>query len=332
MKISIVGATGLVGETIIKVLEERNFPVEEIYLFASERSEGKKLKFKNREIHVEEIKKDNWHRGKEIVFFAIDASLSKELLKNYNNSAWIIDNSSAWRLEKNIPLVVPEVNKEILEKYDSKIIANPNCSTIQLVITLKPLIEYKIKRIIVTTMQSVSGKGKLAVEELKYENEFLVLNKKPEDISVFEKQIAGNLIPKIGDFDKFNNSEEERKIMNETKKILGIYDFEIIATCVRVPVFVGHSESVYVEFEKDVNIEEIKNKFKAAEGIIFLEKDFPTPLEIAGKDEVYIGRLRKTEKGITYWCVADNLRKGAATNAVQIAEEIIKKYKNIDKK
>jgi len=333
MRVSIVGATGLVGEKILRVLEERKFPITELSLFASEKSAGGKMMFNEREIPIQKIN-ESWYKEKDIVFFAVEASLSRKLLKNYKGNAWVIDNSSAWRLEKDIPLVVPEVNEDAWDLCKNKIIANPNCSTIQLVVTLKPLCsKWKIKKVIVTTMQSVSGMGKEAVEELKYENEFIVLEKKPEKISIFEKQIAANLLPKIGVFDENGDSEEERKIMKETKKILGREDFEIIATCVRVPVFIGHSESIYIQFEENIELKEVKKLFKNTPGIVFLEyPDFPTPIEVAEKDEVFVGRLRKTKNGITYWCVADNLRKGAATNAVQIAELIIQKCKNIDKK
>ncbi len=324
--ILILGATGLVGQEVIKILEQRNFPVKNLYLFASEKSEGLKIDFKDSEIEVLSEYADLINKV-DLVFGCLDETLSKEIVPKFRDGSIVIDNSPAYRLEPDVPLVIPEINPEKIKEHKG-IIANPNCSTIQLLVPLFPLHKKaKIKRIFVATYQSVSGYGRDAIDELKLEIECLAAEEKiiKEESAVFPYQIGGNIIPQIGRFNDLGYTGEEMKMLNETKKILDDQSIMVSATCVRIPVFVGHSEAVWVEFERALSVDEVKNCLKSAPGVKLLKKDeeYPMPAYIAGKDEVFVGRIRKDlalENGISMWIVADNIRKGAALNAVQIAE------------
>lgn len=324
--VAVVGATGMVGNKFLEVLAERNFPIKNLYLFASKRSAGKTLSFKGQDFIVEELKEENI-KNKQIDFalFSAGGSISLEyapIFAKYNVT--VIDNSSAWRMDPNVPLVVPEVNPEDIE-WNKGIIANPNCSTIQAVVALKPLYDqYGIKRIIYSTYQAVSGAGVGGFNDLKEGYN----GSAPEN---FPHPIAGNVIPHIDVFLDNGYTKEEMKMINETIKILHDDSLKITATTVRVPVFYGHSESLNVELEKDFDVKDIFELYKNAPGVI-LKDDvenlvYPMPVDAEGTDEVYVGRIRKDfsiEKGLNLWVVADNIRKGAASNAVQIAEYIIK--------
>jgi aspartate-semialdehyde dehydrogenase len=339
MRIGIIGATGLVGETLVEILQERNFPVKKLLLFSSEKSKGTKIKFhcatdkaysdtRSDEIEVDSLTKDSF-KNLDIAFFALEENLAKEWIPIAQKDCIVIDKSSAFRLDKDVPLVVPEVNPEKIKEHKN-LIANPNCTTIPLVVVLSPLHKaFGLKRVIVSTYQSVSGAGKNAINEWQYETEVLAFGDPVirEQDSVFPASIAGNIIPQIGSFDKQGYTSEERKVIEETRKILEFPDLFISATCVRVPVRVGHSESVSIEFEKDVNLNDVKKVLQSADGVTVLEDNkYPMPIDAANKDDVLVGRIRKDsafENGIALWLVTDNLRKGAATNAVQIAEKII---------
>lgn len=328
--VAVVGATGAVGNEMIEVLEQRDFPVEKIRLFASEKSEGKTLKFQEWDISVETLKEDSF-KGIDIALFSAGAERSKIWAPVAARSGCVvIDNSSQWRMDPEVPLVVPEVNVHDL-KWHKGIIANPNCSTIQMVVVLKPIHDvFKIKRVVVTTFQSVSGTGKKAMDELLQQTADL-LNFKDIKCNVYPHQIAFNVLPHIDKFLENGYTKEEMKMVNETRKIMGDYSIRVTATTVRVPVFRGHSESINIETEKRITPHEVREILSKAPGVIVLdavEKNiYPLPVEVAGKDEVYVGRIRtdeSTENGINMWVVSDNLRKGAALNAVQIAEELIK--------
>lgn len=324
--VAVVGATGMVGNKFLEVLAERNFPIKNLYLFASKRSAGKTLSFKGQDIIVEELKEENI-KNKQIDFalFSAGGNISLEyapIFAKYN--ATVIDNSSAWRMDPNVPLVVPEVNPEDIE-WNKGIIANPNCSTIQAVVALKPLYaKYGIKRIIYSTYQAVSGAGVGGFKDLKEGYN----GSAPEK---FPYPIAGNVLPHIDVFLDNGYTKEEMKMINETIKILHDDSLKITATTVRVPVFYGHSESLNVELKKDFDIKDIFELYENAPGVI-LKDDvenlvYPMPVDAEGTDEVYVGRIRRdfsTEKGLNLWVVADNIRKGAASNAIQIAEYIIK--------
>lgn len=327
--VAVVGATGAVGNEMIKTLEERNFPIEKLRLFASERSEGKKLEYKNTEIQVETLNEKSFE-GIDIALFSAGAERSKIWAPVAVNSGCIVvDNSSQWRMDPNVPLVVPEVNPYDL-KWHKGIIANPNCSTIQMVVVLKPIHDIaKIKRIVVTTFQSVSGTGQKAMDELLQQTTDL-LNFRDVKCNVYPHQIAFNVLPHIDKFLENGYTKEEMKMVNETRKILGDNSIRITATTVRVPVFRGHSESINIETEKKLPPNEVRAILANAPGVIVFdapEKNvYPTPIDVAGKDETYVGRIREDESienGINMWVVADNLRKGAALNAVQIAEKLI---------
>lgn len=322
----VLGATGLVGQTLIKILEERKFPVKDIYLYASERSEGMKVIFKDEEIDV--LCDYNGLKNKvDIVFGCLDAELSKKIIPEFKKDGVVIDNSTAFRFDPDVPLVIPEINPEKIKEHKG-IIANPNCSTIQLLLPLYPLHKFaRIKRIFVSTYQSVSGYGKEALEELKLEIECLAMDEEivKEEGGVFSFPIGANIIPQIGGFDESGYTSEELKMLNETRKILDDPSILVSATCVRIPVFFGHSEAVSVEFEKPISPEEAKNILKDSSGIKVIEDNYPMPIYAAGKDMVFVGRIRKDlalENGLCMWIVADNVRKGAALNAVQIAELI----------
>ncbi|MDD4189004.1 MAG: aspartate-semialdehyde dehydrogenase [Eubacteriales bacterium] len=321
---AIIGATGMVGRTFIKVLEERNLPVNNIYFFASSRSAGKKLTFNDVEYEVEELNEHSFDRHIDIALFSAGASISRHFAPiAAAQGCIVIDNSSAWRMEADVPLVVPEVNPEDILQNNG-IIANPNCSTIQAVVALKPLHDrYVIKRIVYSTYQAVSGAG---VEGCKDLEEGLKGNPPHK----FPHPIAGNCLPQIDVFLPNGYTKEEIKMINETRKILHEPMLRITATAVRVPVFNCHSESINIEFEKAFEICELKDILNNAPGVIVADDPdhliYPLALECAGHDETYVGRIRRdesVESGINLWVVADNIRKGAATNAVQIAQKYI---------
>ena len=327
--VAVVGATGAVGNEMIKTLEMRNFPVEELRLFASERSEGKVLEFGDTEIKVEAIN-ENSFKGIDIALFSAGAERSKIWAPVAAKSGCVVvDNSSQWRMDPEIPLVVPEVNPHDL-KWHKGIIANPNCSTIQMVVVLKPIHDAaKIKRVVVTTFQAVSGTGQKAIDELLQQTAGL-LNFKEISCNVYPHQIAFNVLPHIDKFLENGYTKEEMKMVNETKKIMGDNSIRLTATTVRVPVFRCHSESLNIETEKKLTPNEVRALLSKAPGVIVYdapEKNiYPVPIDVAGKDETYVGRIREDEtidNGINMWIVADNLRKGAALNAVQIAEKLI---------
>lgn len=326
IKIAVVGATGMVGRKFLEVLEERNFPMDELYLFASAKSAGSKLTFKGREYLVEELNEASFDRCIDIALFSAGGDTSLKYAKiAASKGCIVVDNSSAWRMDPEVPLVVPEVNPEDI-KWNKGIIANPNCSTIQAVVALKPLDDkFKIKRVIYSTYQAVSGAGLGGFEDLQK-------GVQGEPPKKFTHPIAFNLIPHIDVFMEDGYTKEEIKMINETKKIMHRDDIKVTATTVRVPVYYGHSESINIEFENEIDIDEVKNILSQGPGIVVVDdpksNGYPTPLMVEGKDEVYIGRIRRdfsVDNGINLWVVADNIRKGAATNAVQIAELLIKK-------
>jgi aspartate-semialdehyde dehydrogenase len=327
--VAVVGATGAVGNEMIKTLETRKFPIEKLRLFASERSEGKVLEFMDTEIKVEAINEDSFE-GIDIALFSAGAERSKIWAPVAAKSGCVVvDNSSQWRMDPEIPLVVPEVNPHDL-KWHKGIIANPNCSTIQMVVVLKPIHDAaKIKRVVVTTFQSVSGTGQKAIDELLRQTTDL-LNFKDVQCNVYPHQIAFNVLPHIDKFLENGYTKEEMKMVNETKKIMGDNSIRLTATTVRVPVFRCHSESLNIETEKKLTPNEVRAVLSAAPGVIVYDAPdkniYPVPIDVAGKDETYVGRIREDdtiENGINLWIVADNLRKGAALNAVQIAEKLI---------
>lgn len=326
MKIAVVGATGMVGQIMLKVLEERNFPVTELIPVASEKSIGKKILFKGNEIEIVSMQ-DAIDRKPQIALFSAGGNTSLEFAPKFAaNGTVVIDNSSAWRMEADKKLVVPEINADVLTKND-KIIANPNCSTIQLVMVLHPLNKnFGLKRVIISTYQSVTGTGKNAVDQLNAE----ILGDKQVK-KVYNYDIFKNALPQCDVFADDDYTKEEIKLMTEPKKILGDDSFNISATAVRVPVQGGHSESVNVEFENDFDLDEIRNILSNTPGVVVLDdvknNIYPMPLYSEGKDEVFVGRIRRDlsqPKTLNLWIVADNLRKGAATNAVQIAEYLCK--------
>lgn len=327
--VAVVGATGAVGNEMISVLEERDFPVDRLRLFASERSEGVRLQFQGSEIPVETLKDDSFN-GIDIALFSAGAERSKIWAPIAAQSGCVvIDNSSQWRMDPDVPLVVPEVNPDDIRKHKG-IIANPNCSTIQMVVVLKPLHDVaRLKRVVVTTFQSVSGTGKKAMDELLQQTTDL-LNFREIKCNVYPHQIAFNCLPHIDKFLDNGYTKEEMKMVNETRKIMGDDTIRITATTVRVPVFRGHSESVNIETEKKLTANEARAILSTAPGVVVYdapEKNiYPLAIYAAGKDEIYVGRIREDESidnGLNLWIVADNLRKGAALNAVQIAEKLI---------
>jgi aspartate-semialdehyde dehydrogenase len=327
--VAVVGATGAVGEEMVKTLQQRNFPVEKLRLFASERSEGRAVEFKRNDIRVESLNEKSFE-GIDIALFSAGAERSRIWAPVAARSGCIVvDNSSQWRMDPEIPLVVPEVNPHDL-KWHKGIIANPNCSTIQMVVVLKPIHDAaKIKRVVVTTFQSVSGTGRKAMDELLQQTTDL-LNFREIKCNVYPHQIAFNVLPHIDKFLENGYTKEEMKMVNETKKILGDNSLRLTATTVRVPVFRCHSESLNIETEKKLDANEVRAVLSKAPGVVIYdapEKNvYPVPVDVAGKDETYVGRIREDESlenCINMWIVADNLRKGAALNAVQIAEKLV---------
>jgi aspartate semialdehyde dehydrogenase (EC 1.2.1.11) len=323
MRVAIVGATGEVGRTFLKVLEEREFPVDELYLYASEKSEGTELTFRGEKFKVRALNKETSFKGMDIALFSAGSSISKEYAPRFvKDGAVVIDNSSAWRLDPDVPLVVPEVNPEDVENHKG-IIANPNCSTIQMVVALKPIYDaVGISAIVVATYQSVSGAGAKAIRELEDQTRAWCQDKQME-VKNLPRRIAFNVIPQIDVFTENGYTKEEMKMLNETRKIMHDPNIKVSATTVRVPVFYGHSEAISVKLNRPLEPESAMELLRKAKGVVLVEEGYPTPIDVAGRDEVFVGRIRKDlvfEPGLSMWVVADNIRKGAATNAVQIAE------------
>ena len=329
MNIAIVGATGNVGRKTLEVLERKGLPIDDLYLVASSKSAGKKIHFQGKDIVVSELENFNFSKVK-IAFFAAGGKISEKFAEKAAKHCLVIDNSSFFRMDPDVPLIVPQVNSNDLNDIKKNIIANPNCSTAQLVIALKPLHDlFVIKRVVVSTYQSVSGAGKAAMDELIKQTKLTLDGKdiKPEN---FTKQIAFNAIPHIDVFSDDGYTKEELKMSNETKKILD-ERIDLTATCVRLPISVSHSESVNVQFEKNFSLEQIKEALNSFDGCKVIDErsdgGYSTPLEAEGKDETFISRIRedKTIKnGLNLWIVSDNLLRGAALNAVEIAEALIK--------
>ncbi len=327
--IAVVGATGAVGEEMKLVLEQRNFPVKNLILLASSRSEGKEYNFRGEKVTVQELK-DNSFAGIDIALFSAGDEVSKHFAPlAVKQGAVVIDNCKYYRMDPEVPLVVPEVNPQDV-KWHKGIIANPNCSTIQMVVALKPIYDaVGIERVVVATYQSVSGTGKEAIEELRMQTEAIVKGKGIE-VSAYPYQIAHNLLPHIGSFKENGYSSEEIKMLEETRKIMGDQKIKVAATTVRVPVYRAHSEVVHLETREKVSVQRVKDLLIKFPGIKVIDDPenfkYPMPLFAEGKDEVFVGRIREdisTEKGLVMWIVSDNLRKGAALNAVQIAELLI---------
>lgn len=331
MKIAIVGASGAVGQELLKVLEERNFPVDELQLFGSKRSAGTSYTFKGKSLKVKELQHNDDFQNLDIAFVSARGGTSIEFADTITKHGTImIDNSSAFRMHEDVPLVVPEVNPEDALNRPRNIIANPNCTTIQLVVALKAIEDIThIKKVQVATYQAASGAGTAAMDELQNQYKELAEGKEPT-ISKFAYQLAYNVIPQVDVFTENGYTKEELKMYNETRKIMHS-DIKVSATCVRVPVMRAHSEATWIETERPVSIAEARDAFAKAEGVVLIDnmdkKEYPMPLDIAGKDPVYVGRIRKdltNDNGLTFWTVSDQIKKGAALNAVQIAEYLIK--------
>ena len=332
--VAVAGATGAVGNEMISVLEERDFPVKNLTLLASSRSVGKTLSFKGKSVKVQELKEDSF-KGIDIGLFSPGGSVSMKFAPIAAASGCVvIDNTSAFRMDPDVPLVVPEVNEHAIAGYKNKgIISNPNCSTIQMVVVLKPLHDFaKIKRVVVSTYQAVSGTGMKAIKELE-QQVLNIYNARKVEIKVYPHQIAFNCLPHIDSFLDNGYTKEEMKMVNETKKIMEDHGIAVTATTVRVPVFYGHSESVNIEFEKEITPAKARALLKKAPGVKVVDdpkkNKYPLAINAAGKDDTFVGRIRRDDTvshGLNMWIVADNIRKGAALNAVQIAEALIKKY------
>ncbi|GAA0221297.1 aspartate-semialdehyde dehydrogenase [Metaclostridioides mangenotii] len=325
VNLAIVGATGMVGRTFLKVLEERNFPIDNLFLFSSAKSAGSKVNYAGKEYTVEELTQDSFtNRGIQIALFSAGGTISEKFAPiASSNGVLVIDNSSHWRMDPDVPLVIPEVNPEAIKNHKG-IIANPNCSTIQALVPLKPLDDkYKIKRVIYSTYQAVSGSGVKGVEDLEKGME-------GNPTGFYPHQISYNCLPHIDSFTENGYTKEELKMINETMKILNNYDLKVTATTVRVPVKNGHSESINVEFEKSFELSDLVSSLNSAPGVVVVDNpannEYPTAFEVDGSDEVFVGRIRRDfsiDNGINLWVVADNIRKGAATNTIQIAEKAI---------
>ena len=329
MNITIIGATGNVGRKIIEVLENKNFPIDNLYLVASSKSAGSKLKFKGKEIKVENLETFDFSKGN-ITFFSAGGKVSEKYAPLAAKYSTVIDNSSHFRMDPDVPLIVPQVNSNDLKNIKKNIIANPNCSTSQLVIVLKPLHDlFRIKRVVISTYQSTSGAGKAPMDELIEQTKLSLENKKINSKN-FTKQIAFNAIPHIDVFADAGYTKEEVKMVDETKKILD-NKIELTATCVRIPVMVSHSESLNIEFEKPFTLEKVREALNGAEGCKVIDErqdgGYITPIEAEGKNETFISRIRKDNSNkntVNLWCVSDNLLRGAALNAVEIAEAFCK--------
>tara|TARA_B100001057_G_scaffold466104_1_gene522903 strand:+ start:1133 stop:2140 length:1008 start_codon:yes stop_codon:yes gene_type:complete len=329
MNIAIVGATGNVGRKILEVLEKKELVIDNLYLLASSKSEGKKIKFKKKEYEVSNLEKFDFSKAK-ITFFAAGGKISEKFAEVAAKKSIVIDNSSFYRMNDDVPLIVPQVNSKDLHKIKKNIVANPNCSTAQLVIVLKPLHDlFIIKRVVISTYQSVSGGGKAPMDEL-IEQTKLALERKKIKSKNFTKQIAFNAIPHIDTFSDHGYTKEELKMVNETKKILD-NKINLTATCVRLPISVSHSESVNIQFQKPFSLEKVRVALDNFEGCKVIDEridgGYTTPLEAEGREETFISRIRKDEtieNGLNLWIVSDNLLRGAALNAVEIAETLIK--------
>lgn len=332
MKVAIVGASGAVGQEFLRVLDEQNFPIDELRLFGSKRSAGRTYKFKGKEITVKELTYDaEDFRGIDFAFTSAGAGTSKEYADTITKyGAVMIDNSSAFRMDTDVPLVVPEVNGDDAFNAPRNIIANPNCTTIQMVVALNPINRLSpIRRVHVATYQAASGAGATGMEELERQSAQIARGEEPE-VKKFVSQLAFNLIPHIDTFTENGYTREEMKMHFETKKIMHAPKLEVSATCVRVPVMRAHSEAIWVETEEAVSVAEARYAFASAPGVVLVDKaealGYPMPLDVAGTDPVYVGRIRAdlaNPRGLSFWAVADQIRKGAALNAVQIAEFIL---------
>ncbi len=331
MNVAIVGASGAVGQEFLRVLAERDFPIDNLLLFGSQRSAGKTYTFKGKEYTVQLLRHGDDFKGVDIAFTSAGAGVSKEYAEDITKfGAVMIDNSSAFRMDEDVPLVVPECNAEDALTRPRGIIANPNCTTIMMVVALKAFEKLShIKRVHVSSYQAASGAGQAAMDEL-YEQYRQVLAGEPVTVKKFAYQLAFNVIPQIDVFQDNGYTKEEMKMYNETKKIMHS-DVETSAMCVRVPSLRSHSESIWIETERPISVEEAREAIKNGEGLVLMDepekKEYPMPLFLAGKDEVYVGRIRKdlaNPNGLTFWIVSDQIRKGAALNAVQIAEYLVK--------
>ena len=331
MNIAIVGTSGAVGQELLRVLEQRDFPLDELVLFGSSRSAGTVYTFKGKKIKVKELQHNDDFKGIDIAFVSAGGGTSIEFADTITkHGAIMIDNSSAFRMEKDVPLVVPEVNAADALNRPRNIIANPNCTTAQLVVTLKAINDLSpITKVHVATYQAASGAGAAAMQELEEQHGQLVNGEQPT-ISKFAYQLAYNLIPQVDLFTDNGYTKEEMKMFNETRKIMHT-DIEVSATCVRVPVMRAHSEAIWLETERPISVAEAREAFEKAEGVVVIDnpanKEYPMPLDLSGEDPVYVGRIRKdltNDKGLSFWSVSDQIRKGAALNAVQIAEYLIK--------
>ncbi|MCH5245699.1 MAG: aspartate-semialdehyde dehydrogenase [Muribaculaceae bacterium] len=333
MKVAIVGASGAVGQELLKVLEQQKFPVDELLLFGSSRSAGRVVEYAGRKVTIKELThNEEDFAGVDVAFVSAGASTSREYAGTITSGgAVMIDNSSAFRMDEDVPLVVPEVNGDDAFAAPRNIIANPNCTTIQMVVTLKPINDISpIKRVHVSTYQAASGAGASAMEELIEQHKALAEGREPK-VEKFAHQLAYNVIPHIDVFMENGYTKEEMKMYNETKKIMHSPDIQVSATCVRVPVMRAHSEAIWVECERPLSVDEARAAFEKAAGIVLLdnpsEKQYPMPLHLAGVDPVYVGRLREdiaVPGALTFWAVSDQIKKGAALNAVQIARHLFK--------
>ena len=331
MRIAIVGVSGAVGQEFLRVLDERNFPLDELIIFGSGRSAGKEYTFRDKKLIVKELQHNDDFKGIDIALVSAGAGISKDFAGTITKFGTImIDNSSAFRMENDIPLVVPEVNAADAKNMPRKIIANPNCTTIQLVVALKPIENLShITRVHIATYQSASGAGASGMDELEVQTKQVADGEEPT-VAKFAYQLVQNLIPHIDVFTDNDYTKEEMKMYHETRKIMHS-DVMVSATAVRVPVLRAHSEAIWIETENEVTLEQARTAFEKAEGVIVIdkpaEKKYPMPLYLAGRDEVFVGRIRKditNPKGLAFWTVSDQIRKGAALNAVQIAEYLVK--------
>lgn len=332
MKVAIVGASGAVGQEFLRILAERNFPMDDLVLFGSERSAGRKYNFKGKDYEVKLLQHNDDFKDVDIAFTSAGGGTSEEFAETITKyGAVMIDNSSAFRMCDDVPLVVPEVNAEDALNRPRNIIANPNCTTIMMVVVLKPIDNLShIKKIHISSYQSASGAGAAAMAELEQQYKDIIETGKTEHINKFPHQLAYNVIPQIDKMTPNDYTKEEMKMYNETRKIMHS-DIEVSATCVRVPVMRAHSESTWVETERPISVEEARKAFAEAEGVVLQDepanKDYPMPLFVADHDPVYVGRIRKdisNPNGLTFWTVSDQIKKGAALNAVQIAEYLLK--------
>ncbi len=335
MKVAIVGASGAVGQEFLRVLDEQSFPVDELMLFGSNRSAGRKYVFRGKDVAVKELKHNDDFKEVDIAFVSAGAGTSKEFADTITrHGAIMIDNSSAFRMDADVPLVVPEVNGDDAFDAPRNIIANPNCTTIQMVVALKPINDISpIKRVHVATYQAASGAGAAAMKELEIQYAQLQAGERPT-VNKFAYQLAYNVIPHIDVFLDNGYTKEEMKMYHETKKIMHAPDLQVSATCVRVPVMRAHSEAVWVETETPITVEQAREAFVAAQGVVVVDnpaaKEYPMPLDVAGKDPVFVGRIRSDmacDNGLSFWVVGDQIKKGAALNAVQIAQYMIARGK-----